>query len=176
MQEKSAPGAFYEKLLDLTGTLVGLLIALMAAMISLEVLMRNIGMGGISWLNETIEFGLYAITFAAAPWALHQGAHIRVDLVLTILPRTLAVAVEIIADLVGVAICLALFYYGVEAVIDAWVDNTIQYKNLAWPEWALFAVVPVFIILMAAEFLARALRALRSGRLTEPEAATTEGF
>lgn len=176
MQAKSAPGAFYEKLLDATGTLVGLLIALMALMISIEVLMRNIGMGGISWLNETIEFALYGAAFAAAPWALHQGAHIRVDLVLTLLPRMAALVVEIIADLLGAAICLALFYYGVEAVIDAWVDNTIQYKNLAWPEWALFAVVPLFVILMAVEFLARALRAIKSGSATQGETGTTEGF
>lgn len=176
MQETSAPGTLYEKILDATGTLVGLVIALMAAMISIEVFMRNIGMGGISWLNETIEFGLYACTFAAAPWALHQGAHIRVDLVLTILPRRGALAIEIIADLLGAAICVALFYYGVESVIDAWVDNTIQYKNVAWPEWALFAVVPFFTILMAVEFLARALRALRAGSATEGEPATTEGF
>ncbi|HXK54783.1 MAG TPA: TRAP transporter small permease subunit, partial [Hyphomicrobiales bacterium] len=99
MPEQSALGAFYEKILDATGTLVGLLIALIAVMISIEVAMRNFGQGGISWLNETIEFAIYAGTFAAAPWVLHQGAHIRVDIVLTLLPRPVALAVEILADL-----------------------------------------------------------------------------
>ncbi|MCB1435882.1 MAG: TRAP transporter small permease [Rhodobiaceae bacterium] len=175
MPEQSALGAFYEKILDATGTLVGLLIALIAVMISIEVAMRNFGQGGISWLNETIEFAIYAGTFAAAPWVLHQGAHIRVDIVLTLLPRPVALAVEILADLSGAVICLALLYYGGVSVADAWSDNTIQYKNLAWPEWALFAVVPLFTGLMAIEFVLRARRALATGSAERAEPAT-EGF
>lgn len=175
MSATSLLAASYERLLSALGTLVGLSIGLMAVLISIEVAMRNSGMGGISWLNEAIEYALYAGTLAAAPWALHLGAHIRVDLVLVMLPKRVAAVVEILADLTGAAICLALCYYGGRSVTMAWINNTIQYKNMAWPEWMLFTAVPLAAGLMAIEFVLRAWRAVRAGT-AERNPAATEGF
>jgi TRAP-type C4-dicarboxylate transport system permease small subunit len=169
------PASYYERLLAHLGTLVGLLIALCAVMISTEVIMRNFGFGGISWLNEVIEYFLYAATFMAAPWALNQGAHIRVDIVVTLLPRPVAFVVELIADLLGTAISVGFVIYGGQAVIEAYEGGTIQYKMLAVPEWWLFAVVPVFSALLAIEFAARFARALRAKSKLDDDL-TSEGF
>ncbi len=151
--------AVHERLITILGNLVGLIIAAVAILISLEVFMRNTGLGGIDWLNEAIEYSFYVGTFAAAPWALHQGAHVRVDLVLNLLPKRAAVAVEKLADAVGAGICLVLVYYGIQSVLHAYVSNSIQYKTLAVPEWPLFAVVPICALLLAVEFVARFARA-----------------
>ena len=165
----------YRNLISMLGTLVGLILALLAVMITAEVIMRNTGFGGISWLNEVAEYFLYAGTLMAAPWALAEGAHVRVDVVIASLSKEVALQVEKIADLIGAAICFVVTYFGAVAVRDAYVENTIQYKALAMPEWILFLAVPIFMALLAVEFLIRAWRAHKGFDDTELHI-TSEGF
>ncbi|MBZ0217334.1 MAG: TRAP transporter small permease [Fimbriimonadaceae bacterium] len=165
----------YRKLISSLGTLVGIILALLAALITIEVIMRNTGLGGISWLNEVAEYFLYAGTLMAAPWALAEGAHVRVDVVIASLPKSLALKVEKIADLLGAVICFVIAYYGAVAVRDAYVENTIQYKALAMPEWILYLAVPVFVTFLGIEFLIRAWNAHKGIDETETHI-TSEGF
>lgn len=150
---------YYRKLIAILGTLVGVILALLAVLITIEVIMRNSGFGGISWLNEVAEYFLYAGTLMAAPWALSEGAHVRVDVVIASLKKEVALQVEKVADLIGAIICLIIAYYGAIATRDAFVENTIQYKALNMPEWILYLVVPISMTLLAIEFLIRAWRA-----------------
>ena len=102
----------YARLLDLCGTLAGLIIALLAVLVSTDVLIRNLGIGNFPWLLEISEYALFVATFLAAPWVLRQGAHVRVDLLVTSLPKRIARPFELAVDLIGIAICLTLLYYG----------------------------------------------------------------
>ena len=66
-----------------------LLLAMML-MICGDVLLRNVAVPGlprgIAWSNEISELMLYLLTMLAAPWLLRGGRHIRVDIVLRVLP------------------------------------------------------------------------------------------
>ena len=64
------------------------------------------------WLIDAIEYGLFTGTFLAAPWVLREGAHVRVDIVVTTLPPRGAALLETLADLIGLAVCLILLWYG----------------------------------------------------------------
>ena len=48
----------------------------------------------------------------AAPWLLREGQHIRVDIVLRALPPRVGLACEWIADVLGLACCLVMVWYG----------------------------------------------------------------
>ena len=118
---------------------------------------------GFPWANEVSEYALYAITLCTAPWLLRRGQHVRIDLVLTFLPARVAWSIEAIADLLGLAVCLAMMRYGVKIATDSAALGSITIKNLVFPEWWLLWPLPICFALLAIEFVFRFHRLIKSG-------------
>ena len=148
----------YEKLLNLFGAISGLLFAGIAVGVTLDVLLRNVGISSLSWVIEVAEYTLYIATFFAAPWVLKNGGHINVDLLTNGLPRPIAKALEIMADVVGLAVCAVLFWSGYTVTIEAARLGSMVMKELVVVEWYLLVFVPASFFLMAIEFCLRISR------------------
>src|SRR5437868_2015712 len=138
---------------------VGVAFGIGTALIALDVALRNLAGTGFPWLIDAIEYGLFAGTFLAAPWVLREGAHVRVDIVVTTLPPRGAAFLETVADLVGLAICLILLWYGVKVTLTAQALGSMVLKSIIFPEWWALAVVPLSSLLLAVEFVLRLSRA-----------------
>lgn len=127
-----------------------------------DVLLRNVrilpGVLGVPWANEVTEYALYFITVLTAPWLLRQGQHIRIDVLLRIIPRRLAWYCEWTADLIALACCLAIAWYGVKAVFSSHAIGGTVVKVLSVPEWWLLAPLPAAFTLLAIEVLFRMQR------------------
>ncbi len=78
-----------------------------------------------------------------APWLLRRGQHVRLDLVLTLVPARVAWLMEAVADLLGFAVCLVFVRYGFAMTYESWRLGSITIKNLVFPEWWLLAPLPV---------------------------------
>jgi TRAP-type C4-dicarboxylate transport system permease small subunit len=134
----------------------------MMLVICVDVLLRNVrvipGVYSISWANEVTEYALYFITLLTAPWLLRQGLHIRVDVLLRVIPRRLAWVCEWIADLLALACCVAIAWYGCKAVFSSLAIGGTVVKVLSVPEWWLLAPLPATFALLAVEFLFRMQR------------------
>ncbi len=164
----------YARVLEVCGLMAGLVIAALAALISVDVGARNLGWFNFPWLLEVSEYALYVATFLAAPWVLYLGAHVRVDVLIEILPRAAAHRLEIAADCIGGAVALVLCYYGWLATADAFRLGSRVAKELVVAEWCLLVVIPVCAALLAVEFACRVVRALRAGP-DAPRAGRTAG-
>ena len=151
--------AAFARVLTLCGALCGLVVVWVAVSISLDLALRSLDLGNIPWLNEVTEYLLYAGTFLGAPWALRLGAHVRVDLLESALPRDAARRLEQMIDVLGFVISAVLFWYGSVAVRDAVVSGAMQYKMLATPEWLLLLPFALSMLLLSIEFGLRFLRA-----------------
>lgn len=148
-------GRAYARLLDACGLFAGGALGLLAILIAIDIVIRNLGIGHLGWLLEVSEYVLYVATFLAAPWVLRLGAHVRVDLLLNALPARLAAGLELLADALGGLASAVLFYYGLKATLRAHALGSLVIKELVFPEWWLLALVPVCAILLAIEFLRR---------------------
>lgn len=153
----------YRTLLTACGLLAGLAIAGLAFMITLDVIMRNLGITNFPWLLEVSEYLLFIVTFGAAPWVLHSGSHVRVDLLITSLPKRAGLALELIADFLGFAASALLAWHGFRVAMDTFSRGDLLYKELVIPEWPLLAVIPVSAALLAIEFVRRIAAALNAG-------------
>jgi len=120
--------------------------------------MRNVGLGTIAWVNEVSEYSLPVATLLIAPWLLHRNEHVRLDVVLILVPQKLSRVLERGCDVIGIAICAVFVWYGVRLILDSARINAMVVKTLAIPEWWQYALVPVCFCLLAVEF-ARRLRA-----------------
>src|SRR5215813_7647250 len=145
----------YGAVLDVLMGVAALLVLGMTLMIGGDVILRNIGRGGLPWSNEVSEYILYLVTLLSAPWLLRRGQHIRVDILLRALPKRLAYGFEWLADLGGFACALYFVVYGWRVAQASYAAGAITLKTLVLPEWWMLAVLPLAFLLVAIEFLFR---------------------
>ena len=91
-----------------------------------------------------------------------QGQHVRLDLLLGIIPARAAWVLEIVADLIGISACLVMVRYGWSMAADSYRLGSITIKNLVFPEWWLLWPLPLCFALLAAEFVFRFDQIIRS--------------
>jgi len=159
----------FGKLLNLLAIAAALTLLAMVVMVTADILLRNLTRTGFAWSNEISEYALYVITLLTAPWLLRRGQHVRIDLVLTLVPARVAWLMEAASDVLGFAVCLVMMRYGLKMSIDSALLGSITIKNLVFPEWWLLWPLPVCFALLAAEFVFRFDRLIHSepGRRVE---------
>jgi len=155
--------------------LTALSIGLIALLIPLNLLLVKMHWGNIWWLFEGVEYALYVGIFCATPWVLQQNAHVRVDVLIAALPKSIAIRLEQGVDMAGVGLCLLLGYYGLRAMISEFEDGTLPDKNLRIANWYMMAVFAGSFLLLATEFLLRLRRAEELVGKDDP-ASTESGF
>lgn len=153
--------ALYARLLDLLGILAGLLFLFLAVAVTVDVVVRNLGWGTLEWMLEAAQYGMFAATFLAAPWVLRLASHVRVDVVIRVVPARTAAWMEGIVDTIGIALCVALFSYGLDATIDAAASKMTRGDQFQIPDWTLLSIIPLVSVLLGIEFGLRLRRVLR---------------
>ena len=145
----------YHLLMQGCGAASAFVIGVVALLVTCDVVARNLGLGGFPWAVEVSEYSLPLATFLAAPWLLYKNEHVRVDVLLTALPVSLARQIDRAADLVGLAVCLVFLWYGIKVMADSMQLGSMIIKTLVIPEWWTFVPVPVCFALLGIEFLHR---------------------
>jgi TRAP-type C4-dicarboxylate transport system permease small subunit len=158
------------RLLDALAVLAALILLAMVIVVTADIVLRNLVRSGFPWANEVSEYALYAITFLVAPWLLRRGQHVRVDLVLTLLPPRLAWLLDGLGDILGFIVCAVMVRYGVHMAADSYRLGSLTIKNLVFPEWWLLAPLPVIYALIAIEFGFRFHRLMMGERTRRIEA------
>jgi TRAP-type C4-dicarboxylate transport system permease small subunit len=162
--------SLYGRLLDAMFVLACVLLLAMTFLIGLDVLLRNVGAGGIAPSNELSEDALYLITLLAAPALLRQGRHIRVDIFLRIIPEQTGWALEWAGDAIGLVCCLYFVWYGARATLDSVASGALSIKTLILPEWWMLIPMPVVFALLAIEFVFRMHRLAHGERRPRDDA------
>jgi len=162
--------AAFGRLYETLAGAAGLMLLAMVAVVTADIVLRNLGRTGFSWADEASEYALYLITVCTAPWLLRRGQHVRIDIVLTLVPPRVAWGMEAIADVIGFAVCLILAGYGAGMTFDSWRLGAITIKNLVFPEFWLLAPLPFCFILLAAEFVLRLHRLITGAKTRRIEA------
>jgi TRAP-type transport system small permease protein len=145
----------YGGLLHAGAVASALLLGVLALLVTGDVLARNLGLGTLPWILEVSEYGLPLATFLVAPWLLHRNEHVRIDALLTALPRPAARALDRLSDMVGLAVSVVFVVYGARAVSSSAQQGSLIIKSVVFPEWWLYAPVPVCFAFLAIEFVRR---------------------
>lgn len=170
--------AAYGRLLAALALLGCAVLFAMMMVICVDVLLRNVrlipGVYSVFWANEVTEYALYLITLLTAPWLLRQGQHIRVDIVLRVIPKRIAWYCEWLCDAMAFAVCIVIAYAAWKATLSSMAINAMVVKTLALPEWWLYAPLQATCVLLAIEVLFRMAR-LQAGERGPREDAVSTG-
>ena len=142
-------------LIAMLGLSAGVALASLAVLITIDVTIRNLGVGNFPWLLEVSEYVLFGATFLAAPWVLRENAHVRVDLLLTAVPKPAGRLLAAFADILGLVISGVVTWYALRVTAEALHRGDLIFKELVVPEWPFFLVVVVSGGLLIAEFALR---------------------
>ena len=167
----------YGRLLEWLALAGCALIFAMTLMICADVLLRNVrvvpGMVGLEWANEISEAMLYLITLLVAPWLLRQGGHIRVDIVLRLVPKAVAWSFEWIVDVLALACCALIAYYSARAALASYNAGSLSIKTLITPEWWLLSALPLAFLALTVEMVFRMRRLYLGPRAPRDDAVST---
>jgi len=146
----------------------------MMAVICADVLLRNLPGSrlAISWANEASENIVYLIALLTAPWLLRHGRHVRVDIVLRVIPKRSAWYCEWASDFLALGGCLAVFAYGARAAWASFQAGSLTIRTLITPEWWWLAPLPAAFLLLSIELLFRMRRLALGERAPRGDAVT----
>ncbi|MGE0735855.1 MAG: TRAP transporter small permease [Alphaproteobacteria bacterium] len=158
---------WYDRLFAALGILAAALFAFTALGITLDVIARNARLGGISWMLEVNEYALLVATFLGAPWVLHQGAHVRVDVLVVNLSRKWARRFDLASNTLGLACMAVITYYAIGVARASILQGAKIIKSFIIPEWWVFGIIAASGLLLMAEFVFRLVRVWRGAQIVD---------
>jgi len=162
--------SLFGRLFDALATIAAVILLAMVALVTADIVLRNMLGTGFAWSNEVTEYALYIITLLTAPWLLRRGQHVRIDMMLVLVPPRLAWLCEAAADIAGLAASFVLIWYGTVMTVQSARLGSITIKNLVFPEWWLLWPLPLCFALLALEFVFRFHRLMGAPRTRRIEA------
>lgn len=118
-----------------------------------EVLLRYGFNSPIAWVVEVSEYALLWITFLGASWALRNGGHVRVDILLQHLSPPALRICGLISSASGVLTSLVLVVFGANVTLTAMARGSFRPTGIDIPTWIVVVVIPVGGLLLFFRFL-----------------------
>ncbi|MEO7403756.1 MAG: TRAP transporter small permease [Burkholderiales bacterium] len=135
--------------------MAALLVLFATVLVAADVVLRNIWRDSVPGDIELSEYAMLFITTFAAPWLLHQGQHVRIDIALKALPPRGGWICEILCDLIGLIFSIVMAYYAARVVIGTHSAGSLITKEFTIPEWWIRSPLLVMFVLLALGFLVR---------------------
>lgn len=135
----------------------GVVLAADILLITAEVLLRNLGVRGLGWASDVIEYSLPLATLLVAPWLVAQRGHVKLDLLVERMASGQRDALFRATMWLAAIVTGVLVYASTLLALDTYASGALVMKSLVFPEWWLMAAVPPLFLLIALECLRSAL-------------------
>ncbi len=144
---------------DALGHIGGLILAVMAGAVFLQVVMRFLGSAGIDGLEEVPRYLFVWLVMIGAASAMQRGQHTVLDYFINLLGRRARALVLVVTNAVGIALFLYLIKLSFVLVPNAHLQSSPGLGlSLGW----VYVAVPVGSALIILPMLRNLLGALRS--------------
>jgi len=154
--------------IDGLAVLSGIVLALMALAVGVDVLMRNAFRQPITGVFDFIEAGQVLVIFAGLPKIFLEGTNITVDLIDRVLGAAGVARLKAMAGLVA-ALFMALLLYAVcEPTASAWASGE-RKPELGLPVFVLWIVMLLGIAMSGLTALWYARQAVLNSRARDPD-------
>jgi TRAP-type C4-dicarboxylate transport system permease small subunit len=140
---------------------VTIVVALVAS-VCLEVVMRYFLGVPTRWVVEFSEYALLWLAFLAAAWILRHEGHVKVEMLVEALPPGAQRALHVVVSLVAAAVCALFCWVSASYVLEVRGTGEVLFRSVQLPKWAVMAVMPPGLALLALQCLRRAFHAPRA--------------
>jgi len=140
----------------------------MSCWITYDVLTRYFLDWASPWAFDLSEYALIWITFLGAPWVLLQDRHVRIELLVDVLPKSIQRALGIAVCLIAFAACVVLAWKTSVAALQYYDRGIMMPRIWRIPRIYPYSIIPIGSMFLGTVFLVR-LRLYISE--TDPESA-----
>jgi TRAP-type C4-dicarboxylate transport system permease small subunit len=105
-----------DKLNKGTEIAIGILLAVMSVVIFMQVIYRYVFHASLPWSEELGRYILVYLTFLGASVAVKKNAHIGVEVIVKLLPRSISKVLEWVANALSLVFFVILIVYGSKVV------------------------------------------------------------
>ena len=151
-------GRLVDLVIDVFAVAAVLILAALVVCVGLEVVMRYFVGRPTRWVNEFSEYALLWLAFLAGPWVLREEAHVKVEMLTDALPPEWRHRFHVATSLVGAAVCALFCWVSTAYVVEVFGTGEFLFRAVQLPKWAVMAIMPPGLLLLAVEFVRRALR------------------
>jgi len=142
----------YEAVLYGMAWCAGFLIAAMMVVITVDVVLRNLGFQSWAHFFTFTEYALLVVPCLGAPWLVREKGHIYVEILLMHLqPRPRRWLTRGIG-LACIGICLVIAWYGFEVTLTDFLRAERDVRSFDMPRWLVVGWIPLSFLMMAIEF------------------------
>jgi len=142
----------YRALLYGMAGLGAFLIAAMMVIITVDVVVRNLGYQSSAHFFTFTEYALLIVPCLGAPWLVREKGHIYVELLLMHLKPGARRWLLRFIGLACVAVCLVIAWYGFGVTYDNYVGMERDVRSFDAPRWMIVCWIPISFFMMAIEF------------------------
>jgi TRAP-type C4-dicarboxylate transport system permease small subunit len=152
----------FDLIIEFLAYLAGIIILVITFFVTISALIRYLGFRAPIWTLQYTEYGLLWFTFLGAAWLLREGGHIRIDTVLSRLYAPTRRKVDIINDILGFVVSVAIFWFGTLHTIDLYQRGIMEVKGVIVPKSPLFLVIPLGGLTLSIQFVRNFLKKIKS--------------
>ncbi len=141
--------------------IVAVLILLTVFLVTADVAGRYFFSAPIGWVFELTEHILVCVPFLGMAWLVRHGGHVKIEIVVQMLPDQWRRRSEALAELLCALACLVAAIYALQTTLDHFSRGIVTYGIYPVPKFLLIAVVTFGLAMTAVEFVLRATETLR---------------
>jgi TRAP-type C4-dicarboxylate transport system permease small subunit len=143
----------FDRLLDGMAILAGLMMLAITLMVTYAAVLRYLQTRPPIWVLQFTEYGLLWITFLGAAWLQRQDGHIRIDTVITNLPRKIRSKLGIINSIMGCLVTLIIVYFSSLYTIDLFRRDIMDVSAINVSKYLIFCVIPFGSLVLFLQFV-----------------------
>ena len=128
------------------------LMAAMMVVITLDVILRNLGYQSSAHFFTFTEYALLIVPCMGAPWLAREKGHIYVEILLMSMTERMRARFTMLIGLICVAVCLVIAWYGFDVALRDYLQNEKDVRSLDMPRWMVVGWIPLSFLMMAVEF------------------------
>lgn len=143
--------SLFNKLVDITGLSVGLATFLIGLFVAYDVIARSVFLMTNSWTTEVTMYMMGYITFVGAAFALKEGSHVSVDLLVQRVSPRACRCLLLVVDILLLALFAVLARLSFDFFMEAWESGEVSDTLLSvklWIPYFFFFIGMVWLLLV----------------------------
>lgn len=151
-------GKIVDALITASGMLAVVIVAALAVCVGLEVVMRYFFGAPTRWVIEFSEYALLWLAFLAGAWILREEGHVRIEMLTELLSPRWQRRCHFVTSWLGAGVCAVFCWVTVAYLVRIQQSGEMLFKSVPVEKWAIMAVMPPGLALLALQFVRRAFR------------------
>ncbi|MFC1863079.1 TRAP transporter small permease [Thermodesulfobacteriota bacterium] len=152
----------FDLFIEVLSYIAGIIVLAITVIVSWSAVVRYLGFRPPLWTFQFTEYALLWFTFLGAAWLLREGGHISIDTIVSRLNRKTRRKVDFIDNILGLLICVIIFWFGTLHTIDLFQRGIMEVKGTIVPKGPLFLIIPLGGLALSIQFGRQFIKKLRS--------------